>query len=96
MNISHIHDVLDRSLATIHRVTNMNRLENVDNRGQTDSEYASRQLAFSHEKKNIQIRLKLWFNDIVDTIQEAFETPMIPLALIQSENSQAEEDEDPA
>ncbi|GAH09946.1 unnamed protein product, partial [marine sediment metagenome] len=32
---------------------------------------------------------------IVDTLQEAFETPMIPLALIQSESSLAEEDEEP-
>lgn len=96
MNLAHISDILGRSLATIHRVTDMLTHETVDNRGQRHTAYATRQLAFSKQVKTLRLRLKMWFTGLVDTLEEALEMNLVPLALIASENIIEEEDEEPA
>jgi len=95
MNMRHIQEVLGRSLATIHRVSSLYVHETVDNRGQKHSEYISRQNVFSRQKSILQIRLKLWFSGLADSLQEALEMPMVPLALISSENSCEDKGEEP-
>ena len=96
MNLTNIAKVLGRSVASVHRVLRIGTPCHVDNRGQTKTTYNNRRYTFDMNKRNLQIRVRMWFLGLVDTIQEALDMPMIPLALIESENQTLDEDEDPA
>lgn len=98
MNISHIADLAGRSLATVHRVLSIRPIDHVDNRGQTKSVYQGRARSFAAGRALMRLQLKTWLRGFADTVIEAFEDRTLTAALIRllSENSEGEEDEDPA
>ena len=96
MNIDHIAKVLGRSKASVHRVIRISGLPRIDNRGQTKNAWKVRQYDFDHMKHNLRIKVKLYLKGLVDTLDEALVIRMVPLSFFECENSDGEEDEDPA
>ena len=98
MNLKHISEVLGRSPASVHRVLRIGNALNIDNRGQTRTTSNNRRYNHLMNRRNLRIRIRMWFHGIVDTLQEALEVRNIPLPLLKklSESSTLEEDEDPA
>lgn len=98
MNLSHIAELLDRSLATVHRVLSLRVVDAVDNRGQTKSVYQGRARSFAVGRALMRLQLKTWLRGFADTVIEAFENQALTAALMKllTENSEGDEDEDPA
>lgn len=98
MNIAHIASLMERSLATVHRVLSLRVLDHVDNRGQAKSVYQGRARSFAAGRALMRLQLKTWLRGLTDTVIEAFENKTLTAALTRllTENSEGEEDEDPA
>lgn len=98
LNIAHIAVLAKRSVATVHRVLSIRVVDHVDNRGQTKAVYQSRARNFAAGRALMKLQLKTWLRGFADTVVEAFEDRVLTAALIRllSENSEGEEDEDPA
>ncbi len=98
LNIAHIANLAGRSLATVHRVLSIRVVDHVDNRGQTKSVYQGRASSSAAGRALMRLQLKTWLRGFADTVIEAFEDRTLAAALIRllSENSEGEEDEDPA
>jgi len=98
MNIAHIAALMERSLATVHRVLSLRVVDAVDNRGQTRAMYQGRTRSFAAGRALMRLQLKTWLRGFADTVIEAFEDKTLTAALMKllSENSEGDEEEDPA
>jgi IS30 family transposase len=94
MNMDQIASLLGRSLATVHRVTNLNRVGRVDNRGQCANAVNVRRYQFAMARPMIRLSLRLWLRGLVDSLSEAFDARIVKRIL--SESSGDEDAEDPA
>jgi hypothetical protein len=94
MNMEQIASLLGRSLATVHRVTNLNKVGRVDNRGQSENQVNVRRYQFAIARPMIKLSLRLWLRGLVDSLNEAFDARIVKRIL--SESSGDEEDLDPA
>jgi IS30 family transposase len=94
MNMEQIASLLGRSLATVHRVTNLNRVGSVDNRGQCANAVNVRRYQFAMARPMMKLSLRLWLRGLVDSLSEAFDARIVKRII--SESSGDEEDQDPA
>lgn len=94
MNMEHIASLLGRSLATVHRVTNLNNIGRVDNRGQQANQVNVRRYQFAVSKPMMKLSLRLWLRGLVDSLSEAFDARIVKRLV--SESSGDEDAEDPA
>ena len=97
MNLTHIAELMERSVATVHRVLSLRVVDHVDNRGQTKSVYQGRARSFAAGRALMRLQIKTWLRGFADTVIEAFEDRTLTAALIRllTESSEGEEDEDP-
>lgn len=94
MNMEQIASLLGRSLATVHRVTNLNKVGRVDNRGQCANAVNVRRYQFAMARPMMKLSLRLWLRGLADSLNEAFDARIVKRIL--SESSGDEEDQDPA